>query len=75
MGNDIDQGLEMENKFVNFSCVNVCVREENVKKWKKEEEIRSGQEAFLPIAVAAHAKFLKNFKISEQSCGTICSTN
>lgn len=53
----------MENKFVNFSCVNVCVREENVKKWKKEEEIASGKVTFLPIAVAAHAKFLKNFKI------------
>ena len=61
--NDVDQGLEIENKFVNFSCVERNIVEENVKKWKKEEEIRSEQEAFLPIAVAAHAKFLKKILI------------
>ena len=59
------KGWKMENKFVNFQCVERDVVEKNVKKWKKEEENVSVHEAFLPIAVAAHAKFLKNFKISE----------
>lgn len=59
------KGWKMENKFVNFPCVERDIVEENVKKWKKEEEIESWKVAFLPIAVAAHAKFLKNFKISK----------
>lgn len=34
---------------------------------EKEEEIADKQKLFLPAAVATHAKFLKNFKISKSS--------